>query len=262
MKTTILILVCFTLAGCEQVVDNPDWPEYKERMVCSANISIHPDSTRITCNLGKTAPLNQNVDFNATRVNDAQITLTRSADSFTLPYAPTPSFMFWDYFNYALSIPTKSANEFTLQCRWQSLQLQGSLTVPADVRTTLDTLFIMQDPRYPDMYIGTFRIHAMPDFEYDLTLTSPTISGPTINSFNAHDLPPGGKSVDLIIYLKQGLWTYSITAKSNNYRDHYSNNGGDVFGPSGGNPRHNMTGDGFGFLTYDITGPEVAFTVK
>ncbi len=262
MKTIAISLVCLFLISCEQKVTNPSWPEYKERIVCSANVSIYPDSTSVTCNLGRTVPLNQKFDFVATRINDAQVMLTRSTDTARLMPAQMPWWWGFEYFNYARMLPSNGDKTYALECQWGSLALHGVVMITTDLRLQLDTIMFVPDPWYPDGISGRFFLRVMPDFDYEVTLYSPTILDPSTFSFYPEDVPPEGKLMVTSYPLKKGQWTYTIMARNRNYRDHYANSGGDVFDPSGGNPRHNMTGDGIGFLTYDITGPRIPFDVK
>jgi hypothetical protein len=255
MRVLSSILVCLAIASCERVVENPEWPEYKERLVCSANISIDSSDsyhTLVLCNLGKTVPLTEGFDFEATRVNDAQITLTRNSEPSIVPHVA-----FSRQYNYAMGLPLNSAKDYSLQCHWGSITLIGSVTIPSDVCTKLDTIITTPDPLRPNNLNTLFRMHVMPDYDYVLQLP-----GWLGLQFDAHDIPHEGRSVDLILSLKKGSWKYAITVANKNFRDHSSNNGVDVFGPSGGNPRHNMTGDGIGFLTYDVTGPWYPFELK
>jgi hypothetical protein len=263
MRVLSAILICLAIAGCERVVENPEWPEYKERLVCDANISIRQDSTYVTCNLGKTIPLNQTVDFETTRVNDAQVTVTRNSETFTLSPVQMQWKRFSAYFNYADRIPTNGFSDATITCRWNGLKLSGAISIPDNLSLIADSLQIQHPQGFPG-YWGVFWLHVLPNYDY--TIKFSFVNGAP-NSFSFYwkdEIPLGGKIVSQAfpMYGGEGNWTYSITARCTAYTDHYANGGGDVFGPSGGNPRHNMTGDGFGFLTYDITGPEVAFTVK
>ncbi len=256
-KSLAFAMVCLALFGCEKTVTNPGWPEYKERLVCSANIYIDSTNTIIECNLGRTVPLNETLDFNTSRVNDAEIILTRNSESDTITNVPLSQGRY-GYQNYFSVIRTNDATEYSLTCRSGLMTLVGSVTMPSELRTKLDTILTTPDTLWPNIRRTTFRLHVIPDFDYWFVFSNGQPSYP----FDTHDSQPEGRSVDLVIYMPKGTYTYSITAKNKNFRDNFSSSSGNVFDPSGGNPLHNMTGDGMGFLTLDVTGPTYSFEVK
>jgi hypothetical protein len=260
MKALSILFMGLIVAGCEQVVENPDWPEYVEKGILQAEIVVRDDSTFVYCNFGRTAPLNEPFDFLATRINDARIEFRRGSEAFLVPaIAGNWDPMQGEFHNYALVLETNDTRDFFVRVDWSGKQLEGSVTLQS-VKTEADTIIIKPAPAQPNLFVVTFRMHVLPDIDYNMYLFGP--NSWTSTSFWVRDIPPEGKIIDEIQYLRKGSWLYTIQAEDRKYRNWYSSNSGDPFEPTGSNPKHNVTGDGIGFLTYRVLGTSHPFEVK
>jgi hypothetical protein len=258
MTSLRIILLCLLLAGCEKTVDNPEWPDYVEKGVLQAELTMRDDSTFIYANLGRTTPLNQPFDFLSSRINDARVSVRRGAETYTLPsvsWSPQNS----EFYNYGIALPTTDAREYSISADWNGKHLEGSLTVQK-VTTRFDSIVCQTSPTNPKHAFVAFYLRVMPDFRYDVSVFGPHMW--TTIYFNTSELPPEGRIAVEYNYLEKGSWSYYIRAENRLFRDWWSNSSGDPFDPAGANPKHNITGDGIGFFTYTIQGNVTQFEVK
>jgi len=264
LKAPALMFFCLAFAGCEQKVSNPAWPEYQERMVLNAHLSITPDSTIITCNLGKTSPLNQPFDYKATRLSNATITVERDGDTLLLTPAMTPRYSSSADYNYRVAAETKLTQHYTIHAQWGQMNLQGSISPTVNVATAFDTFYIKTDSNHTDVHYCVYRLRLVPGYNYHVMFGKNLFRYSYKEEINGNDIPTAGAVVERVSHsLVKGTWYYSISATSMDYNDPYSHNSSDdPFGGDGSNPRHNVFGDGFGLFSYEVTGPAYLFEVK
>lgn len=270
VSTTIASLfLCLFISGCEKVVSNPDWPEYKESLILNAHISITPDSTVVVCDLGRTVPLTQHYNWDATRVNDASIIVLRGADTIRLlPATGIEESIYIThkiYYNYRAVVPTVQSQSYTIQAHHGSLQVSGTILPARDLITEFDTLYVVRDSLYGEYSFLQFWFHAMYGFDYQVKFmiaADPRDGQFPWYSWN-HHIPPGGTILKGGSgSLKKGLWITSITAASPEYYPpEASSTESGPFETNGKNPPHNVFGNGIGFFSYEITGPTHQFEV-
>jgi hypothetical protein len=252
-----IVLFVFAFVACEQTVTNPKLPEYQERMVMKAQLSITPDSTVVTCDLGRTMPLNQSIDYETTRLNGACITVERGSDTLRLLPA-RPCYVPPDY-NYRAAAATKQAGTFSIHVQYGKMHLQGSVSIVQNISTVLDTIYVPVYSPPPDMPHCVFRLRVVPGMDYQVRF----LDGWEEN-FYGSDTPVQGAVIERTSYFgfPKGIHFYTVTAMSMNFYDLRPNGSHDIFSSAGENPPHNLTGDGMGFFSYQITGPVYSFEVK
>ncbi len=263
MKAFALTFTFLVFAACEQAVQTPAWPEYKEEMVICVLASIHMDRTYVYCELGKTVPLNQTADYKTTRINDAKITLMRDTEAMQFPQVQWPSPWSHDRIaNYRLDIPTTAARQYSVQVLWGSKNLHGAISVESDVSARLDTIFVVRDSLYSDVFHATYSIHVRPDYDYFVCFENSAGSSSFNDYVRQESVPASGKTVRQSVSIIKGSWNYYVLAMNRKFRIQSTNPGDGIFDPAGNNPPCNMFGDGLGFFAYQFAGDTHTLKVK
>ena len=268
MKQLSSIVILLLLCGCEQTMEDTVFPSFQEKLIVAADITVSSDSTIIGCNVSKTLPLNEPLDYQRSRVHDAEVRVVAGGTHYQMKQG-SRTLMNIEA-NYSGTIPTPEDHVFSLEVRWHDKVMRGKINIPG-LELKFDTLATAINPFDSSVTDIFFRIKndcassvyvLFQQFDSSRTVwedaddwffepTRFTPCSPMLNGFIRHH-PYQSKQL-----------RYRITLVNMEYREYASKyRSSELFGTEGKNPKTNMTGDGLGFISYTIEGKPVTFFLK
>lgn len=273
-KFIAAILILIFVSGCEQIIENPKWPQYKEKLVITAwLVQNNPDSLEITCAVRRTLPLSEKFDTTKIKVSNAVVTLSSGEFNQTLQPQNDPSVYTSKYSN-----PKKS--DYRLTVKWNGLTAFSDITMEVRNRIIDSSYFQFVSAQYMRYNYNFFiQFDPIPNgFKHEIRwsyrnsdlfysnvddYTSQTSNNPPkyprSNSYTT--LADGKICGKFEIHFEDTTAVKAfihLTVFSPSHEDYenvqywYGGSGG-LFedSPNGLNPKFNVMGDGIGFFWYE-----------
>ncbi len=276
-KNISVIFILIFISGCEQIIENPKWPDYKEKLVVTAwLVQNNPDSLEVTCAVRRTLPLSEKFDTTKIKVSNAVVTLS-SGDFNQILQPQKDTSIYYSKF----SNPKKS--DYKLTIKWNGLTAFSELSIrkrdnvidSAYLKFVIDGLevffFQLTFNFYP---IPNGFIHELSGYLYnDVThfynwvgiadYTSSSGNVPMRNCLSCYkDLGNGEVQGTILVSSAPDTSNFKMSIEllvhSPSYEDYKNakyryNNSNGLFedSPNGLNPKFNVMGDGIGFFWYE-----------
>ncbi|MAT40601.1 MAG: hypothetical protein CL946_13470 [Ectothiorhodospiraceae bacterium] len=276
MKTAVLItFTALFLTGCEQQVADPDWPPFEEKLVVTGYAELlESDSLYISCQVGRTLPLDQPHDYHDYDVLDAEV----HASGMTGGAKVLPVFDGGVY-RRQVDFDTSVGKRVRIDVEWENYHCWGEAEL--DFTTVaVDTMYFLPTQYSPYM-IAVFRPLKNRSVIYKIyTQVYDEFYGRWV-WFNNHTYPSRWYSyeftelsdgaVQLRTYMPSGSTIDSvrtrITILSEAYYtmqqddDNQFNDFG-PFAPEEPSRKFNIQGEGIGYFWYQISGDWVTRPFK
>ncbi len=279
MKTTYILLplVVLAFAGCENTVDNPEWPEYKEQLVVTAFVRHNTDdSVFVHTNVRKTLPVWEKYEVTKCLVPDAQVVLTGGNGSHTIALTSQQSS---SYDKTVILSPDN--NKYTLRTDWHGLSAYSTVELPVEKTAALEAAFITQ--QYSDYpYIGIrFPRATDPGLSYRIEVEYKNDAAQEWTFYRSQRYVPddynwgfeNNADGTIMFRFAVGIGTVKfhirvrINVISKQYKEYVNSvwsyySGDDFFDAPNKNPDFNVHGDGIGFFYAEVEGEWKEFTVS
>jgi hypothetical protein len=265
-------LLLLTLFGCEHTVENPEWPEYKEKLVIVAKCEGRSeDSITVSCRILRTLPLTTPWTDSAAIVNDADAKITCYGREYAIPFDRNANRLQGSVSqaNYRVVLPRNGAHDLTLTVRHGGKTAFSTLHL--EDLPVFDSIGVVQVGQGDSILLARINPGAMARFRLQLWVSYYRSDWSGINLVGgSSNFYPKGAALSRAFWASVPL-THSLngtaqcrliveSSEQAYYTDAVlgSTGNGDIFGDSNGkNPPFNVTGDGIGFFWYELLGPEV-----
>ena len=268
-RTFLGVLLLLTLFGCEHTVEDPEWPEYKEKLVIVAKCIVHAaDSLSVFCRISRTLPLTTTWTDSAAFVNDADARITCDGREYLVPFDRYSSNYRGSFYQayYHLTIPRNGVRDLMLTVRHGGKTAYSTLHL--EDAPVFDSIDVLPGIQGDSILLARIIPGAMARFRIQLLVRYYRWGWGLVGHYG--DFVPEGTNSNAVFLAwvsvgnsLNGTAKCMIEAESPEYSDYmdalnHSTDNGDLFGNDGGkNPPFNVKGDGIGFFWYEVWGPEV-----
>jgi hypothetical protein len=270
-----LLLPLLLLIACEDVINDPDWPEHEQKLVVLSRLEFSGnDSVHVICSVSKTLPVWEYIDHNTDfTVYDATVQIETDLGMTTIPHSSPDNGEHRGYITYA------GDGDYTIHVSWNGLNTSAtSRPVKPPVP---HSAILLNGPNHDSYSAGIhFARNADPNVTYlgearfYLEIRNRWIDSQKGNYSEGGDSryihPIPDNMLEYIAPITDFTSTIDIQTRITMFSREYRNyiegsgsyyNGDDPFDPSDTNPLFSFTGDGIGFFWTETPGPWVEFTL-